>query len=170
MMLKYFGGCTYTLYGILSNLQIELGGKTITAEIEFIDGPLGYNILLGRPWVHAMVFVVWTYFRMISFPHKGGITVIDQLTFFTSSSQATRSIPLVHRPPLSLQNIGVGLFKDSSIMGTFSLPSPSQKMEVAKVETCNMISSTLFELWEISNNYEADMLNETMTLSPIELA
>ena len=110
--------------GILSNLQIKLGGKIITVEVEVVDGPLDYNILLGRSWVYVMAAVVSTYFRTIAFPHKGGITFIDQLAFFASSSQDTGSIPLVHRPPLSLQSIGVGLFKDPSLMGTFSLPSP----------------------------------------------
>ena len=123
--LKAFDSRTYTPYGILSNPQIELWGKTVTVEVEVIDRPLEYNILLGRPWVYAMVDVVSTYFRMIAFPHKGEITVIDQLAFFASSSQSTGSIPLVHGPPISLHNIGVGLVKDSSLMDTFSLPSLS---------------------------------------------
>lgn len=169
-MLKYFDSCTYTPYGILSNLHIELGGKTVTVEVELVDRPLDYNILLGIPWVYAITVVVSTYFRMIAFRHKGGITIIDQLAFFVFSSQETRSILLVHGPPLSLQNIGGGLFKYSSLMGKFSLPSPSQTMEVAKVETCNMISSTSSDSWNISNNFEVDMRNETMPLSPFELA
>ena len=84
----------------MGNLQIELGGKIVTVEVEVVDGPLDYNILLGRPWVYAMAILVSTYFRTIAFLHKGGITIIDQLAFFASSSQATGSIPLVHGPPL----------------------------------------------------------------------
>ena len=99
---------------------------------------------------------------MISLPHKGGITFINQLAFFSYTSQATGSIPLVHRPPLSLQNISVGLFKDSSLMGTFSLPSPSNLSEVAKVDTCNMISSTSSDLRKITNSYEVDNNIEIM--------
>lgn len=85
-MLKYFDGHTYTPCGILSNLHIELGDKTITVEFEVIDGPLDYNILLGRLWVYAVATVISTYFRMIIFPQKGGIRVIDQLALFASSS------------------------------------------------------------------------------------
>jgi len=107
---------------------------------------------------------------MIAFPHKGRITLIDQLDFFATSSQATRTIMLVHGLPISLQNIGVGLFKYSSLMGTFSLSSLSQMAKVSKVENCNMISSTSSDSWKISNNYEVDMYDETMSLSPIELA
>jgi len=84
--IKYFDGHTYTPCGILSNLQIELGGKVVIVEVEVVDRPLDYNILLGRPWVYAMAIVVSTYFHMIVFPHQGGITVINQLTFFASSS------------------------------------------------------------------------------------
>ena len=154
----------------MSNLKIELGGKTVTVEIEVVDGPLYYNILLGRPWVYVMAIVVSTYFRNIAFPFKGGITVIDQLAFFANSSQATGSIPLVHRPPLSLQSVGVGLFKDPSLMGTFTLPSLSNLAEVARVETCNMISSTSSDLRRITNNFEVDSNIELMPLSPIKLA
>ena len=81
-----------------------------------------------------MVAVVSTYFCAIAFPFRGGITVIDQIAFFSNSSQATGSTPLIHRNPLSLQSVGVGLFKDPSLMGTFTLPSPSDLAEVARVE------------------------------------
>ena len=76
-MLKAFDGIAYNPCGILSNLQIELGGKTVTVEVEVVDEPLDYNISLGWPWVYAMVGVVSMYFRTIAFPFKGGITVID---------------------------------------------------------------------------------------------
>ena len=117
-----------------------------------------------------MAAVVSMYFHTIAFPHKGGITVIDQLPFFASSSQATRSIRLVHRTSLSLQNVGVGLFKDPSLMATFTLPSPSNLAEVARVEACNMISSTSFYLKRITNSSEVDSNTGVMPLSPIKLA
>jgi len=94
--LKAFDGRTYTPYGILSNLQVELGGKIVEIEVEVIDGNLDYNILLGRPWIYAMAVVVSTYFRKIPFPLQGRITIVDQLTFFPNNSQATGSIPLIH--------------------------------------------------------------------------
>ena len=122
--LKAFNGRTYTPYGILSNLQVEIRGKAIDIKVKVIDGLLDYNILLGRPWVYAMAAVVSTYFQTIAFPFKGGITVTDQLAFFANSSQATGRISLVHRPPISLQNFRVGLFKYPSLMSTFSLLSP----------------------------------------------
>ena len=110
-------------------------GKNLTVEVEFVDEPLEYNILIGRPWVYAMAAVVSTYFCMIIFPHKGSIKTIDQLLFFTVGSQATGSILFIHGLPPSLQNIGVGLFKDPSLMGTFSLSSPVTSTEIANMET-----------------------------------
>ena len=85
--LKSFYGRTYTLSGILSNLQVELGGKIVEIEVEVIDGNLDYNILLGRAWIYAMAVVVSTYFRKIAFPFQGSITIIDQLAFFPNISQ-----------------------------------------------------------------------------------
>jgi len=140
-MLKAFDGRTYTPYGILSNLQVELGGKTIEIDVEVIDGNLDYNILLGRPWIYAMAAVVLTYFRKIAFPFQGGITIVNQQTFLPNSSQVTRSILMIHGSPCLLQNIGVCLLKDPTLMGTFSLPPPNNLAEVATVETCNMKSS-----------------------------
>ena len=45
--LKEFDGKSFTPYGILRNLPIELGGKTVNDEVEVIDAPLDYNMLLG---------------------------------------------------------------------------------------------------------------------------
>ena len=80
--LKAFDGCTYKPCGIINNLHVELGEKKMNIDVEVVDGPLDYNILLGRPWVYEMTAIVSTYFRMIDFPHKGTITVINQLSFF----------------------------------------------------------------------------------------
>ena len=144
--LKAFDGRSYTPYGILSNLQVELGGKTVGIDVEVIDGNLDYNILLGRPWIYAMAAVVSTYFRRIAFPFQGGITIVDQQTFLPNSSQVTGSIPMIHGRNHLLQNIGVGLLKDPALMGTFALPPPSNLAEVATVETYKMKSNPIFWL------------------------
>lgn len=166
--LKAFDGRTYTLYGILSSLQVELGGKIVDIEVDVVDGLHDYNILLGRPWVYAMAVVVSTYFRTIAFPFKGGITVIDQLAFFANSSQATGSIPLIHGNSQSLQHVGVCLLKVLSLMGNFSLPSQSSFAKVAIAEICNMISSTSSEFKKSSNYFESDDHREALPPSPIK--
>ena len=163
--LKAFDGRTYTPYGILSNLQVELGGKTVEVDVEVIDGNLDYNILLGRPWIYAMAAVVSTYFRKIAFPHQGKVTIIDQHTFLPNGSQVTGSIPLIHVGNHLLHNIGVGLLKDPALMGTFALPPPCNLGESAFVGTCNMISS------ETKSSDPDEYVDHTLVLppSPIEI-
>jgi hypothetical protein len=163
--LKAFDGRTYTPYGILSNLQVELGGKTVEIDVEVIDENLNYNILLGRLWIYAMAVVVSTYFRKIAFPSQGGITIIDQQTFLPNSSQVTGNIPMIHGSPSMLHNIGVGLLKDPTLMGTFTLPPPTNLAEVANVRTCNMISS-IQKMSE--NDVKMDHL-QVLPLTPLEI-
>ena len=112
-----------------------------------------------------MNMIISTYFRMIAFPHKGVITVINQLSFFSSSSQVTGSVPSVHAPQLALQNIGVGLLKDSTLMGTFALPSPATSTEIANIETCYMISSTPSSLRKITGDSKVLTLDEFLSPS-----
>eukprot|EP00253_Pinus_taeda_P019999 PITA_19999 len=102
-----------------------------------------------------MATIVSTYFRKIEFPFQGGITIIDQLAFFPNSSQATGSIPLIHGSSQSLQNVGVGLLKDPSLMGTFSLSPPTSLVKVATVETCHMISSTSSKIKKNSDHFDS---------------
>lgn len=168
MTLKGFDGRTYTPYGILTNLQVELGGKTVEIEVEVIDGNLDYNIILGRPWIYAMAAIVPTYFRKIAFPFQGGIITVDELTFFPNGSQATRSIPLIHESSQSLQNVRVGLLKDPSLMGTSTLPPPSGLTEVDIVETCHMISSTPSRFKKNSDHFDSVDHCEVLPPSPIE--
>ena len=100
--LKAFDGRTYKTCGIINSLNVELVGKIVNIDVEVVNGPLEYNILLRIPWVYAMTVIVSTYFRMIAFPHKGFIIVINQLSLFSSSSQVTGTILLVHVPQLAL--------------------------------------------------------------------
>ena len=36
------------------SLKVYLGGKTIAIEVEVVDAPLDYNLLLGRNWMYSM--------------------------------------------------------------------------------------------------------------------
>ena len=76
----------------------------------------------------------------------------------------------VHIPQLELQNIGVGLLKDSTLMGTFGLLPPATSEEITSIETCYMISSTLSGLWESTCDSNISTLDEFLPPSPIELA
>ena len=46
-ILKAFDGHLFTPHGILIAFPIELGGKTVTVEVEVVNAPLDCNLLLG---------------------------------------------------------------------------------------------------------------------------
>ena len=54
---------------LLPTLSIELGGKIVSIQVEFIDAPLDYNLLLGRNWFYAMMTVALAVFQTLQFPH-----------------------------------------------------------------------------------------------------
>ena len=47
-MLTSFDGRSFQLHEIVPSLKVQLGGKTIAIEVEVIDAPLDYNLLLGQ--------------------------------------------------------------------------------------------------------------------------
>ena len=47
-MLIAFDGRSFRPHDILPSLKFYLGGKTIVIEVEVVDAPLDYNLLLGR--------------------------------------------------------------------------------------------------------------------------
>ena len=61
-MLKTFDGVYFTPYGILCNLPIEFVGKTMDVEVEVIDAPLDYNMILGWSWFYAMIAIASSVF------------------------------------------------------------------------------------------------------------
>ena len=63
--------------GLFRNFPITLAGKTVCVNVEYIDAPLDYNILLGRSYTYAMSAVPSVVFCKMSFPHNGKIVTID---------------------------------------------------------------------------------------------
>lgn len=122
--LEAFDGRGSCPYSILTNFPITLEGKTINLEVEVIDANLNYNLLLGRSWTLAMFCVVYTLFYVLCFPHEGKIVIVDQLAFLSSSS-SNGNAPYMGNTDIPYESVGVGIFKDSSLMGTFSLPPPN---------------------------------------------
>jgi hypothetical protein len=61
-MLRAFDGRGFHPHGILQSLPIQLGGKTITVDVEVVDDPLDYNLLLGRSWFYSMTVVASSVF------------------------------------------------------------------------------------------------------------
>jgi hypothetical protein len=87
-----------------------------------------------------MCAVVSTLFYVMCFPHQGKVVTIDQLAFFHSDAR-TGNVPFISKTPPGYENIGVGLLKDSSLMGTFSIPPPDVPHPF--VTPINMISTSV---------------------------
>ena len=108
--------------------------------MEVVDAMLYYNILLGRNWFYAMTGIALTVFRNLQFPHLGKIVTINQLDFCSRdvATPIINNIPMLGQSPPPNQQIGVGMLKDSTLMGLF--PSTPPTTEVA---TVNMIHDWL---------------------------
>jgi hypothetical protein len=118
-----FDGRSFRPHGIIPSFPVQLGGKTMCVEVEVVDAPIDYNLLLGRSWTYAMQAVVATIFRVLLFPHEGRIVTIDQLSFSRPDpALGASTVPLVDNPQAGVVNIGVGLCP--SLMGTFDYPPP----------------------------------------------
>ena len=118
---------------------LNLGGNIVSIQVEVFDAPLDYNMLLGRNWFYAMMVVASTFFCTLQFPHLGKILTIDQLDFCSHdvTTPTVNNISMLVQSPPHYQSVGVGMLKDSTLMGVF--PSTPPIMEVA---TVNMISTT----------------------------
>jgi hypothetical protein len=146
-MLHTFDGRGFHPHGILQSLPIQLGGKIVTVDVEVVDAPLYYNLLLGRSWFYAMTVVASSIFRCVKFPHQGKISTVDQLDFYTPNvrTPTTNNIPFLGDHKITYESVGVGLLKYSSLMGTFPTPLPPTAHHIA---TVNMISSTAYQSLE----------------------
>jgi hypothetical protein len=80
-MLRAFDGRGFRPHGLLQSLAVQLGGKIVSVDVEVVDAPLDYNLLLGRSWFYAMTFIASSVFRCVQFPHQGKIVTIDQLDY-----------------------------------------------------------------------------------------
>ena len=55
--LKAFDGRGFQPHGLLLGISVDIGGKTVSIQVEVVDAPLDYNLLLGRNWFYAMTVV-----------------------------------------------------------------------------------------------------------------
>jgi hypothetical protein len=61
-LLTSFDGRSFRPHGIVPSFPMQLGGKTVCVEVEVVDAPLDYNLLLGRSWTYSMQVVFATVF------------------------------------------------------------------------------------------------------------
>jgi hypothetical protein len=171
--LKAFNGSGFKPYGVLPSFPVTLEGKTVQVEVEVFDAPLDYNLLLGRSWINSMRAVVSTLFHVVHFPHQGKVVTVDQLAFFNSDTR-TGNVPFIAKTLLGYENVGVGLLKDSSLMGTFPIPLPD--VPCLLVSSINMMSTAPHELpvssnpWIVPDPRDYTRFGDIMSLSPVESA
>jgi hypothetical protein len=89
-----------------------------------------------------MCVIVSTLFRVLRFPCQGKFVMVDQLAFFNFDSR-TSNVPFISKRPPGYENVGVGLLKVSTLMGTFPIPPPN--VPPPFVASINMISTSVRE-------------------------
>jgi hypothetical protein len=121
--LRAYDGQPSSPDGLFQNVPMELGGKTILIDIEVIDAPLDYNILFGCSYMYAMKAVASSIFQTIMFPHNGKIVTINQVSHYEPNPSANLDniLPLIHtnNDAYPLIEMGPGIFKDPSLLGTY---------------------------------------------------
>jgi len=113
-------------------------------------------------------------FQCVQIPHQGKILTIDHLDYETPNTRTpvTKNIHFLGDSNIIDEIVGVGLLKDSSLMGTFLTPLP---LSMKHIKMINMISTMedqsyqLFDPWIVPSPLEFDALGDTMQLSPIEV-
>ncbi|XP_070039516.1 uncharacterized protein [Nicotiana tomentosiformis] len=93
-LLARFNLANMTTRGVIL-LLTNAEGVMKTTLFEVVDGDMGYNIILGRPWLHEMKVVPSTYHQLLKFPMLEGIKQIrgdqpatrEMNTIFVSSSK-----------------------------------------------------------------------------------
>jgi hypothetical protein len=117
--------------------------------------------------------VVSTLFRVVHFPHQGKVVTVDQLAFFNFDTH-TGNVPFITKTPPGYESVGVGLLKDSSLMGNFPIPPPD--VPRSSVASINMISTfphklpTSHDPWIVPDPRDHLRYGDAMSLSLVESA
>jgi hypothetical protein len=121
--LRAYDGRTSSPEGLFQNVPVELVGKTILIDIEFIETSLDYNILFRRSYMYAMKVVTSSMFQTMMFPHNEKIVIVDQITHYepNHSTNIDNILPLfcTSSDAYSLIDMGPIIFKDPSLLGAY---------------------------------------------------
>ena len=111
-MLTAFDGRSFMPHDILPSLKVRLGGKTVAIEVEVVDAPLDYNLLLGRNWMYSMQAIASSLFHIVCFPFNGNIVTIDQMSFknLPVTTYLGASILIVEHSQPATGSVGVGMY------------------------------------------------------------
>lgn len=149
-------------------------GKTISIEVEVVDAPIEYNLLLERTWFYEIKVVIFYLFYVMCFHHLWKFVTIDSLDYCTLDlrTNANTNVSFYSDSPRGYVSVNVGLFKDSYLLGTF----PPPLLNIGPMEPIYMISCighfslTSYDHWITPHNLEVDSFGATMSLSPAEMS
>ena len=69
--------CPTQPQGVLTNVTIDLAGKTMLIDMEVVNAQLDYNIRLGHSYMYVMRAITSIVFRLMMFPHNRNIVTIN---------------------------------------------------------------------------------------------
>jgi len=107
-------------------------------------------LLLGRSWFYGMTYIASTMFCVLRFPHQEKIITVDQLDYITLDLHNVVMNDVAFLGQSILESVGVGLLKDSSLVGVFPLPT----LTLLQVSTLNIISTQVRQSVELSDPLE----------------
>ena len=145
-------------------------GKAVAIDIDVVDVPLDYNLLLGRNRIYNMQAVASSLFRVVCFPLDGKVVTVDQISFDNSSSKASSrgSIPIIDHSQLTTENIGVGMYP--SLMGNFSCVAPVLMIGSSLGKTSTLSSSVPFRTSHMEDPWTLPSLSNLSEVSiPVEM-
>jgi hypothetical protein len=138
----------------------------VCVEVEVVDAPLDYNLLLGRSWTYAMHAAVTTIFWVLLFPHEGRIVSIDQLSFSCPDpSSGASTVPMIDHPQPNVINVEVGLCPP--FMGTFDYPPPSGDVKFIST-VLDQPKAEIFQVSSFRTNYFNDLWTLPSTSDSME--
>jgi hypothetical protein len=137
-----------------------------------------------------MMTIVSSIFRVLCFPHEGKVVTIDQLSYcmLDSRTNVSMNIPFVSGSMGAYDSVGVGMFKDSSLMGTFTLPppfNPSNSTPICMISlgtiesqggssASRLVSSNVLDVnkdpWVVPHPSKVESFEKVCWLSTIEIS
>jgi len=162
-------------HGILMTFPIEIGGNTIFVEVEVVDSPLDYNLLLGHSWFYETTTIVLSIIQVLHFSHQGKIMTIDQLAYYKTKirTNAGYNVPFVGDSKSAYKSLGARMFKKSSLMGTFTLPPPPFSTNVAPINIIYFNTSGscgYFDPWVVPHPQKLESYGAHMPLRVIDIS
>nr|XP_016507383.1 PREDICTED: uncharacterized protein LOC107825060 [Nicotiana tabacum] len=79
-------------------LPVTVSDIVQDTKFHIIEGDMGYNALLGRPWIHNMREVPSTLHQMMKFPTKDGIKMVYGKQRATKDLFAVNDVAPINSP------------------------------------------------------------------------